>query len=239
MSRKVILKVAAASAAVGASVCFQLPAMAQDASLMADAKTFGARDAVIKPDLSADGSHVIYVTPGPDRTSIAVVGNLETGQFSQVASASGDPDILRWCNFVSSTRSVCQITGSNIDNLVNVIGFSRLVSINNDGSDAKMLGQTDSFYDAHARQYDGNIIDWLAGTSGQVLMERTYIPEEGKLGTRLVRTKSGLAVDRLNASSLSRQTVEEPRQGAGSYMSDGLGHVRLLEVPDVTPVGYV
>jgi dipeptidyl aminopeptidase/acylaminoacyl peptidase len=237
--RKGILKAAAASAAAGASLFFHSAAIAQDAGLMADAKAFGARDAVIRPDLSADGSRVIYITPGPARSSIAVIGNLDTGQYSQVASSNGDPDILRWCNFVSTSRSVCQITGNNIDNLVNVIGFSRLVSINNDGSDPKLLGQTDSFYDAHARQYDGDIIDWLEGTTGQVLMQRTYIPEEGKLGTRLVRTKSGLAVDRLNASTLSRQIVEEPRTGAGDYMSDGLGHVRLLEVPDVTPAGFV
>lgn len=216
-----------------------MPAKAQDASLVADAKAFGARDAVIRPDLSADGSRVIYITPGPARSSIAVIGNLDTGQFSQVANSSGDPDILRWCNFVSATRSVCRITGNNIDNLVNVIGFTRLISINNDGSDPKLLGQTDSFYDAYARQYDGDIIDWLQGTSGQVLMQRAYIPEEGKLGTRLVRTKSGLAVDRLNASSLSRQIIEEPREGAGSYMSDGLGHIRLMEVPDITPAGFV
>lgn len=232
------LQAAAASAAVGISLFFSMPAIAQNDRLVADAKAFGAREAVTRPDLSADGTRVIYITPGPGRTSIAVTGNLETGQFSQVVSANGDPDMLRWCNFVSSTRSVCQITGNNIDNLVNVIGFSRLVSINNNGSDPKMLGQTDSFYDAHARQFDGDIIDWLDGTTGQVLMQRSYIPEEGKLGTRLVRTKSGLAVDRLNASNLSRDIVEEPRSGAGSYMSDHQGNVRLLSVPDMTPVGY-
>ena len=236
--RKGILYSAATSAAVSAGLIIAAPATAQDDRLMQDAKAFGARDSVGTPDLSADGSRVIYITPGPARSSIAVIGKLDTGQFSQVASAGGDPDILRWCNFVSSTRSICRITGNNIDNLVNVIGFSRLISINNDGSDPKLLGQTDSFYDAHARQFDGDIIDWLDGTGGEVLMQRTYIPEEGKLGTRLVRTKSGLAVDRLNASNLSRQIVEEPRDGAGSYMSDGLGHIRLLVVPGVTAAGY-
>ena len=237
--RKGILKAAAVSAAVSAMLTLNGPAVAQDAGLIADAKAFGAREAVTRPDLSADGSHVIYITPGPARSSIAVIGNLDTGQFNQVVSAGGDPDILRWCNFVSTTRSVCRITGNNIDNLVNVIGFSRLISINNDGSNPKLLGQTDSFYDAYARQFDGDVIDWLQGTTGQVLMQRTYIPEEGKLGTRLVRTKSGLAVDRLNASTLSREIVEEPRDGASSYMSDGLGHIRLLEAPDVTPAGFV
>jgi len=36
------------------------------------------------------------------------------------------------------------------------------------------------------------------------------------------------------------QNVEEPRQGASSYMSDGQGHVRLMEVPDVAVMtGYM
>lgn len=221
----------------GAALAASVSASAQD--LAADAKAFGARDSVIRPYLSADGSSIIYITPGSGRSSIAVVGNLETGKFSQVVSVGGNPDILRWCNFVSEKRSVCQVTGNNVDNLVNAYGFTRLFSINNDGSELKLLGQTNSFYDADVRQYDGDVIDWLGGTSGEVLMQRVYVPEEGKLGTRLVRTKSGLAVDKLNVTSLSRQIVEEPRTGTSSYLSDGLGHIRLMEMPDVTPAGYM
>ena len=37
------------------------------ADLESDAKAFGARDAVIAPDLSPDGSSVVYLTPGPGR----------------------------------------------------------------------------------------------------------------------------------------------------------------------------
>ncbi len=119
-----------------------------------------------------------------------------------------------------------------------MIGFTRLVSVNNDGSNPKLLGQTDSFYDANLRQFDGDIIDWLGGESGQVLMERLYVPEEYKMNTRLVRDKSGLAVDRLNVTNLNSQAVEQPRDGAGGYMSDGQGHVRLLEMPQMTASGY-
>src|SRR5689334_14576358 len=91
------------------------PAAAGD--LAADAKAFGARDSVIAADLSADGSQVIYITPGPGRKSVAVKGNLDTGQFSTVASSDGNPEILRWCNFVSDKRSVCRITGTVKNNL--------------------------------------------------------------------------------------------------------------------------
>src|SRR5436190_19329589 len=84
-----------------ASLLVPAPLYAQDAGLAANAKAFGAREAVIEPALSPDGSRVIYVTPGSGRKSIAVVGNLDSGQFTQVVGSEGNPDILRWCNFAS------------------------------------------------------------------------------------------------------------------------------------------
>jgi dipeptidyl aminopeptidase/acylaminoacyl peptidase len=217
-------------ASAGLSVA--APASAQDATLTADAKAFGARDAVIAPDLSADGTRVVYVTPGPGRKSIAVIGNLNTGQFAQVAGANGDPDILRGCSFASASRVVCNVTGNTTKSIADEpIGFSRLISLNNDGSDPKLLGQTDSFYDAWIRQFDAAIVDRLDGTDNKVMLERQYVPEEGKLGTRLVRTKSGLGVDRIDVATLSSENVESPKEGVGGYTSDGRGHVRLMEVP--------
>jgi dipeptidyl aminopeptidase/acylaminoacyl peptidase len=213
------------------------PAFAQNASLAADAKAFGAREAVIEPALSADGTRVIYVTPGSGRKSIAVVGNLNTGQFSQVVGSEGNPDILRWCSFASASRVLCRITGNTKKSIADEpIGFSRLVALNNDGSNAKMLGQTDSFYDASIRQFDASVVDWLDGTTNKVLLQRAYVPEEGKLGTHLVRTKQGLGVDRVDVTSLSSESVETPRDAASDYMSDGRGNIRIMQsAGTVTP----
>jgi dipeptidyl aminopeptidase/acylaminoacyl peptidase len=209
-----------------------VPAFAQDVSLAADAKAFGARDAVVEPDLSADGTRVIYVTPGPGRKSIAVIGNLGSGQFAQVAGSNGDPNILRWCNFASASRVVCRITGTTTKSVADEpIGFSRLVSLSNDGSDLKLLGQTDSFYDAWIRQVDAAVVDRLDGSDNKLLLERQYVPEEGKLNTRLVRDKKGLGVDRIDVGTLAGESVEPPKDGVSNYMSDGRGHVRLMEVP--------
>jgi dipeptidyl aminopeptidase/acylaminoacyl peptidase len=219
------------------SLCTAAPLSAAD--LMTDAKAFGAREAVAHPDLSADGFSVVYVTPGHDRKSIAVIGNLDTGQFTQVVGSDGSPDILRKCDFASANRVVCLITGNTLKSLLNEpIGFTRLVAVNSDGSDPKPLGQTDSFYDAWIRQFDASVIDRLDGTDNKVLLERQYVPEEGKIGTRLVRTKSGLGVDRVDVRTLSSESVESPSDNAGGYMSDGRGHVRLMEVPGTTtPTG--
>jgi dipeptidyl aminopeptidase/acylaminoacyl peptidase len=218
------------ASAIGLS-CVAQPVLA-DESLASDAKAFGAREAVIEPDLSADGSSVVYVTPGPGRKSVAVVGNLDSGKFVQMTTSDGNPDVLRWCKFVSASRSVCRITGLNNQIYSDVIGFIRLLAINSDGSEPKQLGQRESFYDAYVRQFDASVVDWLQGTDNKVLLQRDYVPEEYKVGTRLVRQKSGLGVDVVDTRTLSSDPVERPRDGASSYMSDGLGHVRLMTVID-------
>jgi dipeptidyl aminopeptidase/acylaminoacyl peptidase len=207
---------------------------AASADLATDAKAFGARDAVLDPDLSADGSSVIYITPGPGRLSVAVTGNLDSGQFSKAASSDGNPEILRWCKFASATRSVCQVTATTKISAYDLVGFSRLLSFNNDGSDPKLLGQTDSFYDAWIRQFDAAVVDWLNGTDNKVLIERQYTPEEGKPGTRVVRTKQGVGVDRIDVRTLASDTIEPPRDGASDFMSDGRGNVRLMQMPETT-----
>lgn len=216
------------ASAIGLS-CIEQPVLA-DPTLAEDAKAFGAREAVIEPDLSADGSSVLYITPGQGRSSVAVVGNLDTGKFVQTAASSGRPDVLRWCKFVSATRAVCRITGSDSRVVSETIGFERLLALNVDGSDPKQLGQQESFYDAYLRQYDAGVIDWLQGTDNKVLLQRDYVPEEFKLGTRLVRRKKGLGVDIVDTKTLSSDPVEQPHDGTSSYMTDGQGHVRLMTV---------
>jgi acetyl esterase/lipase len=230
-------KVSLLASAIGL-LCIAQSATAQN-SLVADAKAFGAREAVQAPDLSGDGSNIVYITPGVGRKSVAVVGNLDTGKFTQMAESEGGANTLRWCNFVSAARAVCQITGLNTKAYNEVIGFSRLVSINADGSDPKQLGQTESAYDAYLRQFDASIVDWLQGTDNKVLLERDYVPEEFKLNTRLTRSKKGLGVDLVDASTLKSSPIEEPRDGASGYMSDGLGHVRLLTVAGASNSGML
>ena len=214
-------------------------AAAAAADLASDAKAFGARDAVLAPDLSADGSHVIYITPGPGRKSIAVIGDLGVGKFKTVTSSDGAPEVLRACHFVSSTRSICSVTGKAKDSVLDLLGFSRLISLNNDGTDPKLLGQVDSFYDAWIRQVDAEVVDWLDGTDNKVLLERVYVPEEGKIGTHFVRDKRGLGVDLIDARSLTSNTIESPRDGPSGYMSDGRGQVRLMISPVASNAGML
>jgi dienelactone hydrolase len=64
-------------------------------------------------------------------------------------------------------------------------------------------------------------------------MERQYVPEEGKGGTRMVRTKRGVGVDKIDTLTLKVTPVEGARSDVDFYLSDGLGNVRLMALTGV------
>ena len=214
-------------------------ANAQSNSLATDAAAFGAREAVHAPDLSPDGSSVVYLTPGPGRKTAAVVGNFDSGKFTTMVTSDGRPESLTWCNFASAVRGVCRF-GGIVKNpgQVDLLGFSRLVALNLDGSKPKLLGQPATSYELSIRSVDAVVIDWLTQASGEVLVERLYVPEEGKIGSAVVRTKKGWGVDRVDVTTLKSTTVESPREAAG-YATDGQGNVRLMSITGTRDSGML
>ena len=146
-------------------------------SLADDAAAFGSRESVSEPALSPDGNEILYLSAGPGRSTVAVVSNLTTGATKAVTQSAGASEQLRWCKYVSATRAVCRVSALNDDGN-NIIGSARLVAIDLDGRNVKLLGQSKSAYDAYIRQYDGDVVDWMDGTSGFVLM-RTLMAGRG------------------------------------------------------------
>lgn len=217
-----------------ASLWAAAPAIAQNITLEQDAAAFGSREGVGALNVSPDGNRLVYIAPARDRWNAVMVVNVASGEVKPIAVSKGDPEILRWCNFAANDRLVCRFTGTTRGDGTVLIGYSRLVSMNLDGSDLKQLGQRASFYDAGLRQYDGSILDWRAGQPGQVMMERDYVPEAGKTGTRLVAHRDGLGVDIVDTRTLKVAPVETPRAGVSEYMTDGLGKVRLMSISEAS-----
>jgi dipeptidyl aminopeptidase/acylaminoacyl peptidase len=219
------------TALLASAIALSWTAPAGAADLAADAKAFGARVSVVQPALSRDGNRVIYLTPGPGRRTVTVVGDLNSGQFRNVASSDGDPESLDWCDFASSVRVVCRFGGlvpwqGDVDNGAPV-GFSRLVALDVDGNHPKLLGQAQSPKDEWIRFNDAQIIDWLVDGDGKVLVNRLYMPESNTTGQLVIRNKKGWGVDRVDVTSLKSDTVESPREAA-RYQTDGRGNVRLM-----------
>ena len=194
------------------------------------AALFGVRENVEQIDLSPDGRRVIYLQPGPGRTTIAYLYDLAGGGApSIVTRTDGNPERLRWCRFATNDRLICRVIGVTRTQDV-LVPFSRLISMDLDGTHPQLLGQRQSYFDASMRQYDGSILDW-SGTDGAVMMERQIVPEVQQLGSRVGRTGDGLAVERIDLRTLRSTRVEVPNNRAGGYISDLRGNVRIMAMP--------
>ena len=210
-----------------------MPALASAQSQ--DARNFGAREFVQQISLSPDGTQVAMIEPMPGRGAALVVANVESGTTKVVLTASGDPDQLTSCRWASSTRIVCNIY--MIEQLDQKIAFTRMVSLNADGSDLKLLSKRTSAGALGFAQSGGEIIDWGPdGSNGSVLMTSMAIPEYST-GTHLANTREGMGVELVDATTLKRRSVELPRGSASEYISDGHGNVRILGVSETRGMG--
>ena len=207
-------------------------AIAQTAAADVDAALFGVRESAVGLDLSPSGRFVAYVAPAPGGGAVAFIADVQSGDSKPFLNSGKGNDRLRWCKFVTDQRLICRYTAIDKD-AGDLIGFSRLIAVNSNGTDLKQLGQATSYYDAGLRQNDGTVLDWLPGGNGSVLMAREYIPEAGKTGTRMIRSKLGYGVDRIDTNTLDVAVVEPANHEADGYMSDGLGNVRIMEFAGV------
>lgn len=193
---------------------------------------FGVRAAVEHIDLAPGGQRIVYVAPGHGRTSLAYVAELDGSRQLTALSTSGNPERLEWCNFVTDERLICRVSGE-VDRVDILVPFSRLVAVNIDGGNLKQLGQKSTMYDQRMRQFDAQILDWNASADGAILIARDYVPEAGKMNTRVVRKQNGLGVDRIDTRTLESKPVEAPRKDADFYFTDGQGRVRIkAHVPE-------
>jgi dipeptidyl aminopeptidase/acylaminoacyl peptidase len=192
------------------------------------AELYGARESVEQIDLSPDGRHVVYLQGGASRGTVvylAQVGSTEAPRL--VVASDGNPERLNWCNFATNERLVCRLSGMVMAGDGTLVPFSRRVAIDTDGQHLAPLGERQSMYDARIRQNDGQILDWLPD-EGAITMQREHVPEAGRIGTHLVRTASGLGVDRIDLRTMRATQIEPPNERASGYLTDGHGEVRIM-----------
>lgn len=213
-------------------------ALAQSGTRLSDddaAAVFGARENLQSVSLSPDGSKVALIVAGPGRSSLLMVGDLVAGGPPKTLTrASGDPDRLSRCDWSSQTRLICSLAFRQ-DVGGQYLSFNRLIALNADGTDLKMVTTPDSDRALGVRQHGGTLIDWgNDAANGSALITREFVPDMST-GTRLAETRRGLGVELVDTVSLNRRIVEQPRQDAVEYLSDGYGTVRIMGLrgPDV------
>ncbi|WP_448663172.1 alpha/beta hydrolase family protein [Sphingomonas sp. CJ20] len=199
---------------------------------------FGARETVRAASLSPDGTKVAILRPAGDRGSVVVVGDLAMGGEPRVIlSSAGYPEDIQYCRWASDTRIVCGVYVNGAQ--PGMLAFTRLLALNSDGSKLQMLTGSAGSTALGPMQQGGSVIDFGPdGSIGSVLMTRQFVPEYST-GTRLAEQREGMGVELVDATTLKRSIVEQPRQGASEYISDGHGKVRIYGIHSTDGAGYL
>jgi len=203
-------------------------AVAADLTAAQAAKAFGARETVQQASLSPNGQSIAIIQPlAQGQGSGVYIANLSgEGDLKPVISASGDPEKLLRCDWVSNTRLICDVLFYRQAEGVR-LAFNRMVAIEADTGEFKIISAKPRS-DAYSYGQDGgDVVDWLAdGGDGAVLMTRDFAEQYG-MGTLMANKGVGLGVERVDTSTLRRSVVEKPRQDAQFFISDQHGAVRI------------
>lgn len=204
------------------------PALAQTA-LDATAAKFGALQGVSDIAMSPDGNWASIVAPRPGGGQRLFIADLVAGGAPKpILAESGKEQNLRGCRWATDTRLVCTVSVVIKDNGI-LIGFSRLIALNNDGTGIAVLSKGGGMNSTGYIQNGGRIIDWdLPGKPGKVLVTRQFVPEVSDYATNITKEADGIGVEELDITSLSRKVVERPKPTTAEFLSDGKGNVRIM-----------
>jgi dipeptidyl aminopeptidase/acylaminoacyl peptidase len=226
-SKRLLFHIAATTAAI--SVISLAPACAESTR---EAIIFGARNSVQQISLSPDGTKIVYIAPAGGARSVALVAPVGGGEPQPLAQTDGSPWRLTACGWSANTRIVCSLYGID-DADGTMLPYTRLLSMNLDGTNVVPLGQKSHEDLRFRRQFDGNVIDWHNSDNGVILMSRFYIPERAN-SQKLVSSDYGLGVDEVDSTNGKAKRRETPNENASSYISDRAGTVRIMAVDDAS-----
>lgn len=215
-SELVLLAIAIAAAA---------PASAQ--AVADPAAQFGALEAISSISLSPDGNSIAFVSPSNGMgNDLFVVGTTEDATPQRILRASGAPEILQWCEWVSNVRIVCNLGGRE-EVLGDIYGFSSVIAVDATGANVKLLSTRRSARSLAVDLRGGTMIDRLRDEHDAILMMRSYVPE-ARFNSVVPGGGEGMGVDRVDINTGSARRVEAPRRDAIEYITDGNGNVRIM-----------
>jgi dipeptidyl aminopeptidase/acylaminoacyl peptidase len=209
-------------------------ASAANAQTIDRAEAFGNLERVWDVRVSPDGKLVSFLAPAGGEEPTLVIADPVKGESKAVLSGNRKGLRLTSCDWANNTRLLCHLYG-----IVNVTGemlpFSRLIGVNTDGSNVKILDVGQAQYGLS--QFQGHIVDWLPDDPDHVLIE-AWLNKENRKASRLGQEKEGLAVIKLDINTGRTSIYEEPQRDIVFWMSDGHGNIRFKADGTRTPGGY-
>lgn len=139
--------------------------------------------------LSPDGKHAVFVTPGPGMATYAGIIDTETREVHVAGRTDGKPLSIVSCGWASNSRIVCQEAGTYFDHYP-PLPVTRTIAVDMDGKRPLYIGRKPSSDAERISQFDGDIVDWGEG-DGTILMARDYVPE-GMTGGAVAEDADGL-----------------------------------------------
>lgn len=214
-----------------AALIAALPAAAADL-----ATTFAARPGALRAALAPDGDSMIYIASFQSGGRAVMFADLKSGKATQVFSTPNATVVPYRCDFKTATRLICLVYGIREAGRYTA-NFTRVIAIDIDGRNLKLLGQRDVQGASRVIFDGGGVIDWLPDDPGHVLMQVDIADSEtGDSNIRAAR--EGIGAARVDIRTGARTMVERSNLFAYRLGSDGQGNIRFRGSVERDPNGY-
>lgn len=200
------------------------------------AAAFGARP-LADVDLSPDGKLLAFILPQAGARAALYTMALDGTPERHLALSDDGQMQLASCEWVSNTRLACRLTGPHQlgaigDKGVSSVNYfkyaseSRVIAVDADGKNAKLLSVPENAYQRGVPLNGGEVID-ASGGDGVVLMARSYLVDQ-HAGSHIGKGQGGLAAERVDTRTLTTTQVVPLDIDTFRYLTDGHGIVRIL-----------
>jgi len=206
-----------------ASLCL-FAAVANSAPPDPLAVAFGTMPTLWDVRMSPNGAKASFLQMHPEELPIAAVLDLGTGKVNLVLASTRDGFNLQWCDWANDERLLCSF--SAVSREFGAFLVTRLVAVNADGSDMKVLLQRQA--EGSYSQFLDGVVDWLVDDSKHVLVEiPNWMPGSIDVFRPARASAKGFSVRPIDIYSGDTGIPVETQAGLVGWMSDGRGSPRL------------
>jgi dipeptidyl aminopeptidase/acylaminoacyl peptidase len=173
------------------------------------AAAFGTMPTLRNVRMSPDGTKVSLVQMHADDLPILRILDLATGKVNLALASTTDGFDIQWCAWANNERLLCSFFG--VAKGWDPYGVTRLVAVNADGSEMKVLLQRK--LKGEFAQFQDQVVDWLVDDPKRVLVS--------------LPNNKGATLNPLDIYSGSTSSAIEKHSGFVQWVSDGRGKARL------------